>query len=119
MVKYNELLLDTNFIIECRKRNLLESAKELVPGAEVITLRAVVDELEKMGEKLALEIVHSEGIRVVGKHGYADDGIVDYAKQGGVAVATNDKGLTKRLRGNGIAVVFPRGKGCGLAGGIA
>ena len=119
MVKYNELLLDANFIIECGKRNLLNSAKELVPGAEVVTLQAVVDELKGLGEKLALEMVRSWKIRVVGESGYADDKIVAYAKRGGVAVATNDKGLTKRLRARNIAVIFPRGNGCEFAGGIA
>ena len=119
MVKYNELLLDANFIVECGKRNLLESAKELVPGAEVITLQAIIDELEKVGEKLAIELVHSEKVRIVGRRGYADDEIVNYAKNGRVAVATNDKGLTKRLRKAGVAVVFPKRKGCGFVGGIA
>ncbi len=119
MVKYNELLLDTNFIIECTKRSLLSSAKALVPGARVVTLQAVADELERLGKGLALSMLKAEKVQVISIGGFADDAIFHYAEKGGVAVATNDKALTKRLRARGIAVIFPRGSGCGFAGGIA
>ena len=118
MVKFNELLLDTNFIVECSKRRLLGKARELVPGAKVVTLQAVVDELEEKGEGLALEIVESEGMEVKAVEGYADKVIEEYAAKGGVAVATNDKALTEKLRTAGIAVVFPTKSGCDIVGGI-
>ena len=36
MVKYNELLIDTNFAIECGKRRLLDCVKEKLPGAKLV-----------------------------------------------------------------------------------
>ena len=118
MVKLNELLLDTNFIIECGKRRLLDKAREKTPGAKMITLEAVVEELRKQGEELALAIIESEGIRVLPIVGYADNAILEYAARGKVAVATNDKGLTEKLRGMKVPVVFPTADGCEIIGGI-
>ena len=118
MVKLNELLLDTNFIIECGKRRLLDKAKEKTPGAKMITLKAVVDELEKKDAKMALEIIRSEGIEVLPIQGYADKLILDYAAKGDVAVATNDKVLTEKLRERNVPVIFPTSDGCGISGGI-
>lgn len=118
MVKFNELLLDTNFLIECAKRRLLERAKELVPGAKAITLQAVVDELENQEERVALEIVKSEGIDVKPLNGYADKLIEEYAEKGDVAVATNDRELKEKLRKKGITVVVPTKNSCDIIGGI-
>lgn len=118
MVKFNELLLDTNFLVECAKRQLLERAKELVPGAKVITLQAVVDELMNQEAKVALEIVKSEDITVKPMKGYADKLIEEYAGRGDVAVATNDRELKEKLRGRGVAVVVPTKNGCDIIGGI-
>jgi rRNA-processing protein FCF1 len=118
MAKYNELLLDANFIIEATKRRILDNAKGLVPGARLVTLQAVVDELEKNKEKLALKLIGSEGIEIKPITGYADKAIEEYAEEGGVAVATNDKELKHRLRAKGVAVVFPQKSGCGFLGGI-
>ena len=116
MAKYSELLLDTNFVIEATKREVVEEAKGLVPGAGLVTLQAVVDELG--GNALALEVLLAEGVEVKPIEGYADDEILAYAKKGGVAVATNDAALKKRLREKGIPVVFLTKSGCGLVGGI-
>lgn len=118
MAKYSELLLDTNFIVECGKRRLLDEAKALVPGAKVVTLQAVVDELQNKGERLAIEIIEKENIEVLPITGYVDKAIQEYVGKGGVAVATNDKALTKTLRENGVAIVFPTKDGCDLIGGI-
>ena len=116
MAKYNELLLDANFLIEAEKRRVIDKARELVPGAKLMTLQAVVDELED--HKLALEIMRAEGVEVMPVKGYADDEILVYAKKGGVAVATNDSALVKRLRAESIPVVFLTKSGCDLVGGI-
>ena len=116
MPKYSELLLDTNFIVEATKRRVLDEAKGLVPGAKLVVPQSVIDELK--GRKLALELIKAEGIEVLPIVGYADRAIEEYASKGGVAVATNDKELTERLRAKGIAVVFPTKQGCDIVGGI-
>ncbi|MCK4328173.1 MAG: hypothetical protein KAW41_06960 [Candidatus Diapherotrites archaeon] len=117
MAKYSELLLDTNFLVEAEKRRVIDKARELVPGAKLVTLQAVVDELE--GHPVALELIKANGVEVLPIGGYADKAIEDYAEKEGVAVATNDKALTERLRGKGIGVVFPTKAGCDFVGGIA
>ena len=116
MEKYSELLLDTNFVIEPTKRRVIDDARALVPGAKLVTLEAVVDELK--GKKLALELIKAEGVEVLPVKGYADKAIEEYAEKGGVAVATNDKALTEKLRAKGVAVVFPTKQGCDIVGGI-
>ena len=116
MEKYSELLLDTNFVIEATKRRVIDDARALVPGAKLVTLEAVVDELK--GKKLALELIKAEGVEVLPVKGYADKAIEEYAEKGGVAVATNDKALTEKLRVKGVAVVFPTKQGCDIVGGI-
>lgn len=113
MAKYSELVLDTNFLIEATKRRVLDQAREAVPGAKLVTLEAVVDELRAQGQKLALKIVEAEGIEVKPVKGYADHAIVNYAKKE-TAVATNDRELGKKLKAKGTAVVCLTKHGCEL-----
>ncbi len=117
MAKFNELVIDTNFFIEATKRRILDNARECVPGAKLVTLEAVVNELREQNQRVALELIKAENIEVKPITGYADKSILEYAKEG-VAVATNDKALTQKLRARGIAVVYPKQKGCDITGGI-
>ncbi|MBU1136386.1 MAG: PIN domain-containing protein [Nanoarchaeota archaeon] len=112
-----EILLDTNFVLTCVKEKLdfLETRK----FGKVVIPKQVLNELEKLEKKtngrnsenaeLALRIIkdNKEEIEFVELDGkFADSGIVKYAENNDVVVATLDRELKKKLRGKAKIVVI-------------
>jgi len=112
MGKSNEVVLDTNFILAPVKFPIdIEDIREIVPNAELITVQAVIDELQKLhGGKVGLDMIKRFEIKVKPGKGHADDVIFDYAKRNKAVVATNDKEFKDRLISENIPVVFIRSR---------
>jgi rRNA-processing protein FCF1 len=85
---------------------------------ECVLPSAVLDELETLGKKVkgadkvavTVSLALAKRCRVVEASGNADDVILRLAKELGADVFTNDAGLRKRLKKEGIKTVFMRSK---------
>jgi len=115
------LLLDSSFLMLITNSPTygFEDVKNSIGKVELVVLKDVVNELLSISNlastkrrreaERALQyasklkcVTFSEGVDV-------DDKILNYAKVGGVIVATLDNNLRNRLRSFGITVIFQRG----------
>ena len=115
------LLLDSSFLMLIANSPTygFEEIKNSIGKVELVVLKDVVNELLSISKlastkrsreaERALQyasklkcVTVSEGLNV-------DDKILNYAKVGGVIVATLDNNLRKRLRSSRVTVLFQRG----------
>ena len=100
------ILLDTSFIIAAvaKKIDFFEMLE--AEGFNVLIPQQVINELEGLGENLALNILEKEKFDLVSIPGKdADAAIVNFAKKDPKAVvATLDKGLQKRVKNSKIII---------------
>ncbi len=113
------VVLDTNMLLAPTqfKADVYEQLKNTSPGKQLVTLQECVDELVKVGErkgmkrkaKLAMEIVQAKHLRVVwiGSKKGVDELLLDIGRKG-AEIATNDSQLKKKLKMEGVKVVFLR-----------
>ena len=120
------ILLDTNMLLLIASGlNVFEQIEEKLATRPIyIVLKPIIEELEKLTRKsqpsirrkakFALEIAKKYckiiDIEASPKE-KVDDIILEYATKHGVAVATNDKELRKKLRENGIPEIYLREEG--------
>lgn len=109
-----KILLDTNFLVAPFQFSfdIFEEIERHYPNAEVYTLDDAVQEaksikggkykdlVEQLIEKKDIEVLETEG------EGIVDDLIVDISEE--FVVATNDKGLKRRLLENSRPVMIIR-----------
>ncbi|MBD3312332.1 hypothetical protein GF352_02660 [archaeon] len=114
-----EVLFDTNALLMPfeLKVNPYKGVKDLIPGASLITLKACVKELKGLKPRLweqAVSLGKKQGLRVVLYQSVnnlsVDDLIVQYAKEHGSLVLTQDKLLRKKLLNSSLRVVILRQK---------
>jgi len=118
-----EVVLDTNFIILLSEYPyLIDELNEVIPFKSVcVLLTAVLEELEAVSKRLGevrrrmlgkiLEVLRGRCVVVdAGRSRVVDEAIIDYAREHGAVVATNDRELRRRLREMGIPNVFFRGE---------
>lgn len=116
-----EVLIDTNFILTCIKRKLdfISLSEQLFSEKiDFIIPEEVLDELKKLskrkGEKTedksaaetAIKFAKEAKLKTFSlKSKNVDDGIVDYAKKNNVIIATMDRALKQRVKGNILTVI--------------
>jgi rRNA-processing protein FCF1 len=111
-----KVLLDTNFlIIPYRfKVDIFSEINRLVPGAEVATIKQVVDELQKIDDKraakMAMEVLEKFEVKVEDAQGETDSALLNKAVAEHAVLCTNDIELKKRCLDSGVAVIFMRKK---------
>jgi rRNA-processing protein FCF1 len=107
-----EVVLDTNALtLPYQFRiDVFEQAKNLVPDAEFVTLKSVVDELRNIDDRragaMALKLIEANAVRIVDEPGETDSAILAYAQGAGAAVFTNDKELKKSCLKFKVPVIF-------------
>lgn len=122
--KKAEIILDTNFLMLPYRIGkdvftMLEEMFLLKPS--YITIKSVIKELENIrsndpikerrGANLALSIIKETPVKILDDsdiEGNTDDKILKIALKRGAIVATNDRGLRKKLREKGVTVIFFR-----------
>jgi len=119
------VLLDTNFLMvpEQFGIDIFSEIERIVPDCELVTLKSVILELEKIREHagkgrdkiaagVALKLIEkfNEKIKIVESSGNVDEFILKFSMENKAIVCTNDKKLKKRLKKEGIGVIQMRGK---------
>jgi len=116
----NELpvILDTNFIISSLRFGIsLDGLEDLLPMRHQVLIpdnvRRELENLELSGKderirRMAISI--SRNYDTIGLEGVVDDSIVEFTKANRAVVATNDKELRRRLRENGVTVIYIRNR---------
>ncbi len=116
-----EILLDTNFILTCvlQKIDFVELSEEMFDEKiEWILPKQVISELKKIekdlkqkrkfreGAKLSLEILETMNLKIVdlNKNPNIDIAIKDYIFDKPIVLATNDKGLKKRVKNRILSI---------------
>lgn len=113
------VLLDTNALVAIGSLgvDLLEELRRVAPGHEPLVPTGVLRELRGLSEgggedaraaRLALKI--AEDLERVETEGPVDDALVRLARERGWEVVTNDAELIRRLRENGVPVIYIRQK---------
>ena len=95
------VLADTNIILWTFNGgpDFREAIDMAIPGAKVVIPNCVISELEKLNttdSKAALQLCEQLDTADIG-NGYADDMLLEAAKNGKI-IATNDKELLKKLK---------------------
>ena len=88
------------------KIDLVKQLKSLFPGKkEIMVLKEVIQELEKLGANLALENVLKQKLKVLDIPGPrdVDEKIISSAKEQNAFIATNDKLLREKAKKQGIS----------------
>lgn len=116
-----EILLDTNFILTCvlQKIDFVELSEEMFnEKLNWILPKQVISELKKIekdlkqkrkfreGAKLSLEILETMNLKIVdlNKNPNIDIAIKDYIFDKPIILATNDKGLKKRVKNRILSI---------------
>lgn len=116
-----EILLDTNFILTCvlQKIDFVELSEEMFnEKLNWILPKQVINELKKIekdlkqkrkfreGAKLSLEILETMNLKIVdlNKNPNIDIAIKDYISDKPIVLATNDKGLKKRVKNRILSI---------------
>lgn len=116
-----EILLDTNFILTCvlQKIDFVELSEEMFnEKLNWILPKQVISELKKIekdlkqkrkfreGAKLSLEILETMNLKIVdlNKNPNIDIAIKDYISDKPIVLATNDKGLKKRVKNRILSI---------------
>ena len=115
------VLLDTNILMMAARlgRNLLDEISSAMGTAvEYVVPSFVMDELRRLVEtgspsvsrqaSLALRLAEKCSVIEAPLRRGVDESILEVAKLQGLVVATCDGRLRKRLRAEGVAVVYPR-----------
>ncbi|MDI9620102.1 MAG: 30S processome protein Utp24 [Candidatus Nezhaarchaeota archaeon] len=118
------MLFDTNLLMMMFERpiNIVGEVESLLEvKVEPVVLRAQLIELENISKsrrskasKIArtlLDLIRRKFKVVEGFGATVDDAIVDVAKRGLLMVATNDWELRRKLRENGVTVIYLRRDG--------
>jgi rRNA-processing protein FCF1 len=114
-----KFLLDTNFLLIPGKFRVdVFSELEAFGKPELYTIDLVVNELERLAKgrgrdarhaRLGIELIKERGVQVLrGCAGSADLELERLASERDFAVCTQDRALQKRLKNEGIVVVFLR-----------
>ena len=120
-----EILLDTNFILTCvlQKIDFVELSEEMFnEKLNWILPKQVINELKKIekdlkqkrkfreGAKLSLEILETMNLKIVdlNKNPNIDIAIKDYIFDKPIILATNDKGLKKRVKNRILSIRGPK-----------
>lgn len=116
------VLLDTNFLLLPfqRKVDVFEEIARIADGKiGFAVMQGSVDELKAMGGKqalgarAALELARFKGAQVIPGTGRPDAQILSFArsrKSGDFAVATEDRGLRRKLSAAGVRIIGMRGR---------
>jgi len=117
------VVLDTNFVTLPAQFgvDIFCEISEKIPGARLVTVSQVVDELKRLDKKgrVGLSLIKKFGVKVVKKEGGTDDALLELADENKGVLCTNDKELKKRALEKKIAVMFMRKKKIlELAGGL-
>lgn len=116
-----EILLDTNFILTCvlQKIDFVELSEEMfneklnwiLPKQVISELKKIEKELKQKrkfreGAKLSLEILETMNLKIVdlNKNPNIDIAIKDYIFDKPIVLATNDKGLKKRVKNRILSI---------------
>lgn len=114
-------LLDTNFLLIPGKFKV-DVFRELEDfgNPELFTIDLVVGELRALASgkgsdsshaRLALDLIKTKSLGILESTGKDTDSEIErIASEGGLSVCTQDRGLQKRLRKEGITVIFLRQK---------
>lgn len=112
---FMKVILDTNFLTIPgeKKIDIFKRIKDKEPKAEFITLKAVEEELEKIGTKgseVGKQLLKKKNIKIIDQkeEKHTDDKIIELAEKENAKVATNDKELRKRCREKNIQVIYLR-----------
>ncbi len=109
MASAPKVVFDTNMLLSCGelKVDVLEEARELVPGARLITTKSVKKELGKLAKKSAKNRRNAGIARMLMKAGKvgaigaeeadADKELLALSRKG-YLIATNDKELRRKIR---------------------
>ncbi|MFQ6088149.1 MAG: PIN domain-containing protein [Candidatus Methanofastidiosia archaeon] len=115
-----EILLDTNFLLDCLKYgiHLSEIERLMDEKFEILVPMNVISELESLNlkgkererRKVTLKLI--ENFKKIELEGKVDESILDYALKNRkrCLVCTNDGDLKSELRKSGVPVIFIRGK---------
>ena len=107
------VILDTNFLMipGALGVDIFTELERVAPEYDLYVIDKTLDELKKLGEKMALEMVEQFNIKLINtsKEDLVDDLIVEHATKDDL-VATQDKELKDRLREKGIDLVVLRKK---------
>ena len=111
------VILDTNFLLVPYqfKINIMKDLDYLIDKQHRFVISSgTIDELKKIGKskskdgiaaRLALKILENNDIEIIKNEMGVDDWIVEYAKETGAIVCTNDSALRKRLRAFRVKMV--------------
>jgi rRNA-processing protein FCF1 len=127
MEKIKKIVADTNFLVDMVRFKLDMSDIDVAVGrAEIVVFDSVIAELKSLAREktssgrfaaLALKIVKTRKMNVIGKSGKADDTILDFAKDFSekfgtedLLVATNDGVLREKLKKLGIKTIYLRAR---------
>ncbi|MFA5406404.1 MAG: PIN domain-containing protein [Candidatus Nanoarchaeia archaeon] len=113
-----QVIFDTNALLIpfMFKVNPYQGVKDLVPGAELVTLEACVNELKGLKPRQWESIIDlglRNGLKIIKtdlKASSVDDLIVEYARPNKALVLTQDRLLKKKLLNNSLRVVILRQK---------
>ena len=94
-----KIILDTNFLMFVGKIDILSELDRICQFRyELAVVDKTIKELEKIQGKLAIDFIKKNNVSIIRAPGkYADDEIVNAANSHTI-VATQDKGLKKRLK---------------------
>jgi len=118
------VILDTNFLLipfQFRIDILRELEYLLEYSHHYVISSKTIDELKKLGKmigkdgmaaRLALKLVEANKgrIEIIKSGKYVDEWIVEYAKQNGAIVCTNDSALRRKLRSLDLKVISMKSK---------
>lgn len=107
-----KIILDTNFMMVPNQFGV--DIFEFLKDYDVETLSSCMDELRKlakkrgrdgMAAKVALKLVKEKKVHIIVTKDKGDKAILNYATLDRCSVGTNDKGLIKALKNNGIKII--------------
>lgn len=121
-----EVLLDTNALLLPHQSRIdifaelerLGFGRPLVPKGvlrELESIAAAGSPRDRTAARIGMELATTR-CEILPGEGEVDDLLVKAAVERGLAVATNDKELKRRLRKVGVALVYPRKKTLEMAG---
>ena len=114
------VLLDTSFLVSALKFkiDIYDEISRVVPERhELATLDNVIAELEKLTARkepnaaLAMQLVTHKKVSIYkGKRIQCDDALVEFAKEKGAMICTQDKELKKKAKSQNIRVITIKNK---------
>ena len=122
MSSIKEIVIDTNFFMIPFQFNVdvIAELKKIAPSYKLTTTNFVIDELVGLSSnknstnrnlaKLALKLAKSSNIFKLDESLKMNESVDDALIRLSKILATNDKGLKKRARDNGVTVIYLRQK---------